>query len=370
MACAHTRLLSTLFAHSTHFCYTPLFYDATLLTPLHAMVASADAVQAPDGTAHAHEPHRHHLHQRLRSGGKGLAERARRLLSGVGLTAARARNATSRSLVSQATSNASASTGGAGSLGVDVGVRGTLSTVIERIPSSTPLEGVPGTLKRCSLVRTFFTRAGVLALGALLYVVYTYVRMRLRYDKRNFFEVVAMFLNLCAHQFVGGVLLLLYSMQQEGLDPIAWYSASFDFEFAFTMLYIHLVRTHAAPQVFAACREFTGGAILVLGQVGDSEAPFKWRFFYLQAFVSVGVVGVSARVLSICTIALIQLEHLPWAHANPVQRLAAFYAYLPLSCAGEALMALYIKPALIDALTFTLSDWLLSTDKSKARLLV
>ena len=38
--------------------------------------------------------------------------------------------------------------------------------------------------------------------------------------------------------------------------------------------------------------------------------------------------------------------------------------------AGEALLALYIKPALIDALTFTLSDWLLSSDKSKARLLV
>ena len=48
--------------------------------------------------------------------------------------------------------------------------------------------------------------------------------------------------------------------------------------------------------------------MLVLGQVGDTVEPFKWRFFYLQAFVSVVVVGVSARVLSISTIALIQLE--------------------------------------------------------------
>ena len=93
--CVCLALLAVALAHSTHFCYTPLFWDATLLTPLHAMVVSADAARAADG-AHAPEPHRRHLHRRLLvglGGGKGLAERARRLLNGVGLAATTAANA-------------------------------------------------------------------------------------------------------------------------------------------------------------------------------------------------------------------------------------------------------------------------------------
>ena len=112
----------------------------------------------------------------------------------------------------------------------------------ERTASLTTLvpavEGKPGVLKKCSLVRTFFTRVGVLGFGALLYALYTWVRMRLGHDRRNFFEVMAMFVNLCAHQMVGGLLLLLYSIHQQGLDPIAWYSATFDFEFVFTMVFL------------------------------------------------------------------------------------------------------------------------------------
>ena len=59
---------------------------------------------------------------------------------------------------------------------------------------------------------------------------------------------------------------------------------------------------------------------------------------------------------------MLQLDLFPF---DIVYILASFYAYLPLTCAGEALLGLYVKPALIDALTFTLSDWLLSTGKSK-----
>ena len=56
----------------------------------------------------------------------------------------------------------------------------------------------------CELLKTFLTRFGVLFLGALGYVIYTGVRMRNGYDKRNFAEFAAMFFNLGAHQAVGG----------------------------------------------------------------------------------------------------------------------------------------------------------------------
>lgn len=134
-------------------------------------------------------------------------------------------------------------------------------------------------------------------------------------------------------------------------------------------VYIKLVKQAAAPRVLD-CYKKASGVTLVLGQVGGEGTRFVWKHFYVQAFVSVCVVGVTARILSMSTIVLIQLDLLPWAPNNPVHRLAAFYAYLPLSCAGEALLALYIKPAIIDALTFTLSDWLLSSSKSKPRVLV
>lgn len=216
-------------------------------------------------------------------------------------------------------------------------------------------------LKDCDLVKTFFTRFGVLGIGAVFYVIYTWYRMRTGYDQRSFAEFLAMFFNLGAHQAIGGIMLLLYSMHQDGLEPIAWYSATFDFEFMFTMLYIKFVKATFTPPLFR-CYHARSGVLLFLGQVGDEAAKFRWSYFWVQFFVSVCVVGVVARALSIATVSVLQLDFFPF---DVVYALAAFYAYLPLTCDGEAMLALYIKPALIDALTFTLSDWLLSSGKGK-----
>ena len=220
----------------------------------------------------------------------------------------------------------------------------------------------PSGLKDCDLVKTFFTRVGVLAVGAGLYVSYTLIRMRLGYDKRPFLEFLAMLFNLSAHQFVGGMLLLLYSAFQTGLEPLAWYSATFDFEFAFTMVYIKLVKSMLAPLVLDMYRR-RSGVQLFLGQVGDADCKFRWEYFWIQFVTSVCVVGVASRVMSIGTISVLQKDYI--VSFNAIRALAAFYAYLPLTCFGEALLTLYIKPTIVDALTFALSDWLLSSGKSR-----
>jgi hypothetical protein len=221
----------------------------------------------------------------------------------------------------------------------------------------------PAAIVKCSLVRNFFTRLGVLFLGALLYVAYTANRMSRGDDQRSLSEFCAMFFNLGAHQAVGGLMLLVYSQMQSGLDPLVWYAATFDFEFVFTMLYIKTVKTVCAPLCFECFRPWTG-ATLFLGQVGDCSGQFRWRYFVAQFVVSVGVVGVTSRLLSMTTISLLQSR---WMPLNPVRELASFYYSLQLGCYGEALLALYIKPALLDALTFAISDWLLSSRKSLPR---
>lgn len=215
--------------------------------------------------------------------------------------------------------------------------------------------------KPCELLKTFFTRLGVLFLAAIAYVVYTWFRMYMRWDKRSFGEFGAMFFNLGAHQAVGGLLLLVYSMKQPGLDALVWYAATFDFEFVFTMCYIKAVKQALVPVCFDVYKRKTG-KLLYLGQVGDVGVPFQWHLFFVQFIVSVCFVGVVARLLSLLTISLLQQDFLPF---DVVHGLASFYYSLPLTCDEKALGALYIKPALLDALTFTLSDWLLSTTKTK-----
>lgn len=215
--------------------------------------------------------------------------------------------------------------------------------------------------QKCYLIKNFFTRLGVLFFGAGVYMAYTAHRMRTGQDKRSFAEFAAMFFNLCAHQSAGGLMLLLYSSLQKGLDPIVWYSATFDFEFLFTMLYIKFVKSACAPKCFEWHSRRSGERALFLGQVHDATGSFRFDYFVVQFLVSVCVVGVGARAASLCTVSLLQSELMP---INVVRILAAFYYSLPLNCAGQVALALYIKPAAIDAATFTLSDWLLSSHKS------
>ena len=215
--------------------------------------------------------------------------------------------------------------------------------------------------EQCELLKTFFTRLGGLFLAAVAYVAYTGYRMYRGIDKRSFGEFAAMFFNLGAHQALGGLLLLLYSLQQDGLDGLVWYAATFDFEFAFTMLYIKAVKETLAPRLFKRFKAVLGME-LYLGQVGDETTPFRWTYCVVQFFVSVCVVGFLARLLSLTSISLLQEDFLPY---NPVRHLAEFYYALPMDCTTKALLALYLKPMVLDALTFTLSDWLLSTKKTQ-----
>ena len=246
----------------THFCYTPLFWDATLLTPLHAMLLEADSGRAARRIEQhaesdsmqktmAQSPQRHSQRQAqwyYKQGSRpSLAQQTppQKQQSGDAL---RKKEHSQRRRLAKATqawfeSARRALLGDGHNVTVQAAVAvGAARGSRERTASLTTLvpavEGKPGVLKKCSLVRTFFTRVGVLGFGALLYALYTWVRMRLGHDRRNFFEVMAMFVNLCAHQMVGGLLLLLYSIHQQGLDPIAWYSATFDFEFVFTMVFL------------------------------------------------------------------------------------------------------------------------------------
>mmetsp|Transcript_14785 Transcript_14785/g.29717 ORF Transcript_14785/g.29717 Transcript_14785/m.29717 type:complete len:250 (-) Transcript_14785:310-1059(-) len=211
----------------------------------------------------------------------------------------------------------------------------------------------------CELLKTFLTRFGVLFLGAMCYVLYTLIRMRLGYDQRNFPEFAAMFINLASHQAVGGVLLLLYSLEQNDLDGLSWYSSTFDFEFVFTMFYIKFVKSCAAPVCLGWYYKCSGNK-LFLGQVGDGEVKFRCDFFVVQWLVSVCVVGVGARLSSMSTISA--LQHLP---ENIIYDLASFYWHLDLPCSAKAVFVMYIKPGLVDALTFAISDMLLSSKKSR-----
>jgi len=217
---------------------------------------------------------------------------------------------------------------------------------------------MPADGPHCELLKTFLTRFGVLALGAMGYVLYTLLRMRLGYDLRNFPEFAAMFFNLASHQAVGGVLLLIYSLEQSSLDGLSWYSATFDFEFVFTMFYIKFVKSTAAP-LFLGWYYQCSGHKLFLGQVGDAEVKFRCDFFAMQWLVSVLVVGVSARAASMGTISF--LQHLP---ENIVFDAATFYYNLPLSCAAKAVLVMYIKPGIVDCATFAISDMLLSSKKA------
>eukprot|EP00327_Prymnesium_parvum_P010776 CAMPEP_0184378142 /NCGR_PEP_ID=MMETSP0007-20130409/2820_1 /TAXON_ID=97485 /ORGANISM="Prymnesium parvum, Strain Texoma1" /LENGTH=237 /DNA_ID=CAMNT_0026722291 /DNA_START=21 /DNA_END=734 /DNA_ORIENTATION=+ len=223
------------------------------------------------------------------------------------------------------------------------------------------MSGKAAAPEQCGLLKNFFTRLGVLALAALIYAAYTRYRMYKGYDKRSFGEFGAMFFNLCAHQAVGGLLLLAYSMHEPGLDPLVWYSASFDFEFFFTMLYIKAVKQTLAPICFKAYERATGTK-LYLGQVGDQSEPFVFRYFVVQFAVSVCVVGFTSRILSLSTISFLQNSYMP---VDLLFMLASFYHSLPISCDAQAVLALYVKPSVLDALTFTLSDWLLSTKKTQ-----
>jgi hypothetical protein len=212
----------------------------------------------------------------------------------------------------------------------------------------------------CGLLRSFFMRLGVLIVAAAAYILYTYIRMKQGVDKRDFGEFVAMFFNLCSHQAVAGLVLLLYSLSQTGLDPLVWFSSTFDFEFLVSMTSVAVLKATLAPWCLQWYQRRTG-VQLAMGQVGDERVRFRWDYVYVQFGVSVCVVALLSRMCSLAMLIFLQSSLLPF---DAVYLLADFYASLPLTCTGKMVLILYIKPVIVDASTLILSDWLLSSPKA------
>lgn len=206
----------------------------------------------------------------------------------------------------------------------------------------------------CELVKTFASRQGVLVLAGLLFLAYTYARVRTGRETRDFFTFCADVSKQGVQQMFGGVLMaalgiLLASHSTQ--DALSWYAAEYPFEIVLTTTLTGPLKrcsTRCAPNAFPMGAE----AFRNFGCYRDSFGTFRWDWYRWQLFQAVFLIGVPARLMSVATI--LGVVHM--GDANPISSIARLWDASPLDCFERSLIILYITPVVGDVIQFIVID--------------
>ena len=159
----------------------------------------------------------------------------------------------------------------------------------------------------CSLVSSFIARQLIILVAGLIFLAYTYVRVRLNYERRDLATFVADVSKQAGQQAFGGVLMVVLGvlLAEGGLDALAWYGAEYPFEIVLTTIFTSWLRTWS-EQFFAWLQQRTGWECLTpfnrFGQYGPEPGTFLCSWYAAQMVQAVIIIGVFSRIFSVLLI--------------------------------------------------------------------
>eukprot|EP00326_Haptolina_ericina_P013533 CAMPEP_0181212394 /NCGR_PEP_ID=MMETSP1096-20121128/24326_1 /TAXON_ID=156174 ORGANISM="Chrysochromulina ericina, Strain CCMP281" /NCGR_SAMPLE_ID=MMETSP1096 /ASSEMBLY_ACC=CAM_ASM_000453 /LENGTH=284 /DNA_ID=CAMNT_0023303919 /DNA_START=8 /DNA_END=862 /DNA_ORIENTATION=+ len=211
----------------------------------------------------------------------------------------------------------------------------------------------------CSLVKSFFTRQGIIAIAALIFLVWTAVRVRLGREKRDLKTFIADVSKQGGQQMMGGVMMVLLGLHlsEGGLSPLAWYGAQYPFEIVLTTTFTGFLRKwieRTARDWQLRTRWDWLAPYALVGQYGPNPGDFRCSWYAHQFVQAILLIGLPARVVSLGLI-MGSLTLLP-AALSPVSLLARAWYFSGLTCDQQTVFILYLIPLSGDALQFIIID--------------
>ena len=199
-------------------------------------------------------------------------------------------------------------------------------TAAHGTPSST-LSTAAASQPNCDLVAGFVARQMIILVAGLMFLLYTWVRVKQGVERRDLRTFVADVSKQAGQQAFGGVLMVVVGvfLAEGSLDPLAWYGAEYPFEIVLTTLATSWLRK-GSERVFQIWHEQTRWSCLEpytrFGQYGPAPGVFLLSWYAAQMVQAVLIIGVTARLFSVACI-VGSLSVLPeWSALRPAQQLA------------------------------------------------
>lgn len=213
----------------------------------------------------------------------------------------------------------------------------------------------------CPLVSSFIARQGVIVGAGLLFLLYTFLRSRWGYEKRDLRTFCADCSKQAGQQMIGGLLLVALGvlLSSHGYDALAWYGAEYPFEILLTTFFTGRLRVWT-ERGFRQLNEHTHWTwltpFLKFGQYGPEEGLFFWSWYAAQLLQAVLLIGVVARILALSFVVLSLAILPPWC--SPVHLVADAWFHSGMSCDVRTAFILYMIPLIFDAIQFIIIDGL------------
>lgn len=215
--------------------------------------------------------------------------------------------------------------------------------------------GVP---EKCELVKSFVARQAILFTAGLLFLLYTFVRVRRGIEIRDMRTFAADCSKQAGQQAFGGVMMVIVGemLARNGLDGLAWYGAEYPFEIVLTTAFTGVLRHKTEDFFLILYHEGHWSRLKPLtqfGKYGPTPGSFQWGWYWMQMLHAVILIGVVARLSSIfCILLMLQLPG--WW--SPVRLVAELWFYSGLNCSTRTFSTLYGMPVLGDAVQLIIID--------------
>ena len=237
----------------------------------------------------------------------------------------------------------------------------------------------------CTLVKNFIARQGIILIAGIIFLTWTAIRVKLRYERRNLKTFAADCSKQAGQQMMGGVMMVglgVMLAKESGFDSLAWcspsqpaarnaphslrppaalrpthrYGAQYPFEIVMTTVFTGVFKRWveiAAVRLGRRTRWKWLVPFKFFGQYGPKPHEFRCRWYLAQLVQAVFLIGLPARLCALCII-WVSLS-LPDS-ASPVHALASAWYRSGLSCETQTAFILYAIPLTGDAVQFVIID--------------
>jgi len=224
----------------------------------------------------------------------------------------------------------------------------------------------------CPVVKDFLARQGIIAFAGLVFLGWTWVRVRRGLETRDVRTFAADTSKQAGQQAMGGAMMVVlgHKLAEDGFSPLAWYGALYPFEIVLTTGFTGVFRrlNEALALHISTEKPWLSWAqpLANVGQYGPGgRSDFRCSWYAAQLLQATLLIGLPARL---CALGLVSasLLLLP-SPLSPCHQLARAYFLSGWPCGVQAAAILYACPLLGDAVQFIVIDRL---GKPRARSLL
>mmetsp|Transcript_9281 Transcript_9281/g.30338 ORF Transcript_9281/g.30338 Transcript_9281/m.30338 type:complete len:306 (+) Transcript_9281:41-958(+) len=213
----------------------------------------------------------------------------------------------------------------------------------------------------CPVVKDFLARQGIIAFAGLVFLGWTWVRVRRGLETRDVRTFAADTSKQAGQQAMGGAMMVVlgHKLAEDGFSPLAWYGALYPFEIVLTTGFTGVFRrlNEALALHISTEKPWLSWAqpLANVGQYGPGgRSDFRCSWYAAQLLQATLLIGLPARL---CALGLVSasLLLLP-SPLSPCHQLARAYFLSGWPCGVQAAAILYACPLLGDAVQFIVID--------------